>query len=102
MVSSPGFVSNTCHSFALFRLAFASPSDVSSLSLPHALTRWLILLKARRQEINPLRPVVSTRFQVLFTPLAGVLFTFPSRYFCAIGRQMYLALDSGLPFFPQN
>ena len=52
--------------YALFRLAFASPPDVSSLSLPHALTRWLILLKARRQELNPLRPVVSTRFQVLF------------------------------------
>ena len=29
---------------------------------------------------SPLRPVVSRRFQVLFTPLAGVLFTFPSRY----------------------
>ena len=87
---------------ALFRLAFASPPDVSSLGLPHALTRWLILLKARRQDMMPLRPVVSARFQVLFTPLAGVLFTFPSRYFCAIGRQMYLALDSGLPFFTQN
>ena len=88
--------------YALFRLAFAPPSDVSSLSLPHALTRWLILLKARRQGTKPLRPVVSTRFQVLFTPLAGVLFTFPSRYFCAIGLQLYLALDSGLPIFPQN
>ena len=52
--------------YALFRLAFASPPDVSSLGLPHALTRWLILLKARRQGLNPLRPVVSTRFQVLF------------------------------------
>ena len=37
---------------ALFRLAFASPSTVSVLSLPHALTRWLILLKARRQGIK--------------------------------------------------
>ena len=88
--------------YALFRLAFAPPPTVSVLSLPHALTRWLILLKARRQEIYSLRPVVSTRFQVLFTPLAGVLFTFPSRYFFAIGRQMYLALDSGLPIFTQN
>ena len=51
---------------ALCRLAFASPSGVSPLSLPHTLTRWLILLKARRQGTKPLRPVVSTRFQVLF------------------------------------
>ena len=41
--------------------------------------------KARRHRINPLRPLVSTRFQVLFTPLFGVLFTFPSRYQFTIG-----------------
>ena len=41
--------------------------------------------KARRHRINPLRPLVSTRFQVLFTPLFGVLFTFPSRYWFTIG-----------------
>ena len=38
--------------YALFRLAFAPPPTVSVLSLPHALTRWLILLKARRQGIK--------------------------------------------------
>src|SRR5690606_28990579 len=41
--------------------------------------------KARRHAINALRPLVSTRFQVLFTPLFGVLFTFPSRYWFTIG-----------------
>ena len=41
--------------------------------------------KARRHGIAPLRPLVSTRFQVLFTPLFGVLFTFPSRYWSTIG-----------------
>ena len=57
---------------ALFRLAFAPPSGVSPLSLQQQLTRWLILLKARRQGLNPLRPVVSTRFQVLFhSPYRG-------------------------------
>ena len=50
---------------ALFRLAFASPPTVPVLSLPQKLTRWLILLKARRQTCV-LRPVVSTRFQSLF------------------------------------
>jgi hypothetical protein len=29
---------------------------------------------------------VGVRFQVFFTPLVGVLFTFPSRYWFAIGR----------------
>ena len=41
--------------------------------------------KARRHGIYPLRPLVSTRFQVLFTPLFAVLFTFPSRYLFTIG-----------------
>jgi len=49
-----------------------------------------------------LRLLVSVRFQVLFTPLAGVLFTFPSRYWSAIGQQEYLALGSGLPSFPPD
>ena len=67
MVSSPGFVSNMRHSFALFRLGFPAPSTVTVLSSPRTLTRWLILLKARRQnDKSPLRPVVSTQFQILF------------------------------------
>ena len=32
-----------------------------------------------------LRPLVSVWFQDLFTPLLGVLFTFPSRYWYTIG-----------------
>jgi hypothetical protein len=36
-----------------------------------------------------LRPLVSTRFQVLFHSPPGVLFTFPSRYLFAIGRKRY-------------
>ena len=31
--------------------------------------------------------LVDMRFQVLLTPLTGVLFTFPSRYLFTIGRQ---------------
>ena len=41
--------------------------------------------KARRPPTNQLRPLVSVWFQVLFTPLLGVLFTFPSRYWFTIG-----------------
>jgi hypothetical protein len=36
--------------------------------------------------------LVDTRFQGLFTPLAGVLFAFPSRYWFAIGRQGVFSL----------
>src|SRR5262249_17022522 len=35
---------------------------------------------------------VGIRFQVSFTPLVGVLFTFPSRYLFAIGRARVLRL----------
>lgn len=40
--------------------------------------------KARRHP-EGLRPLVSAWFQVLFTPLFEVLFTFPSRYWFTIG-----------------
>src|SRR6185312_15161936 len=36
--------------------------------------------------------LVDTRFQGLFTPLAGVLFAFPSRYWFTIGRQVVFRL----------
>ena len=36
--------------------------------------------------------LVDTRFQVLFTPLTGVLFAFPSRYWFTIGRQVVFSL----------
>src|SRR4030067_3789254 len=36
--------------------------------------------------------LVDTRFQGLFTPLAGVLFAFPSRYLFTIGRQVVFSL----------
>ena len=36
--------------------------------------------------------LVNIRFQKLFTPLAGVLFTFPSRYWFTIGHQVVFSL----------
>ena len=41
-------------------------------------------------------------FRISFTPLAGVLFTIPSRYWFAIGRLEYLALGGGPPCFPPD
>lgn len=41
-------------------------------------------------------------FRISFTPLHGVLFTVPSRYWCTIGRHQYLALGCGHPCFPPD
>ena len=40
----------------------------------------------------PLRLLVGARFQVYFTALTGLLFTFPSRYLFTIGDVEYLVL----------
>jgi hypothetical protein len=44
-----------------------------------------------------LRLLVSIRFQVSFTPLVGVLFTFPSRYLFTIGHQGVFRLGGWSP-----
>lgn len=49
-----------------------------------------------------LRHFVDTRFQILFTPLPGYFFTFPSRYYTLSVTDEYLALESGLPRFSQG
>src|SRR3989304_5886026 len=56
--------------------------------------------KARRHRTSLLRPLVSTRFQVLFHSPSGVLFTFPSRYSFTIGRQGVLSLAEWSPRVP--
>ena len=49
--------------------------------------------KVRRHPVyTRLRPFVGNRFQVLLTPLTGVLFTFPSRYWFTIGRLLVFSL----------
>src|SRR5699024_9060304 len=82
-----------------FGLPEAPCSDSLSLRLrlltltSHAVvTRRFILQKARRHPFKRLRLLVSTRFQVLFHSPPGVLFTFPSRYWFAIGRQGVFSL----------
>jgi hypothetical protein len=44
-----------------------------------------------------LRLFVCIRFQVCFTPLIGVLFTFPSRYLFTIGQSVVLSLGGWSP-----
>jgi hypothetical protein len=59
-------------------------------------TRGPIIQKVRRHPCG-LRLLVGIRFQVSFTPLVGVLFTFPSRYLCTIGRQGVFRLGGWSP-----
>ena len=61
-------------------------------------TRGPIIQKVRRHTSRVLRLLVSVRFQVSFTPLVGVLFTFPSRYLCTIGRQVVFRLRGWSPY----
>src|ERR1041385_9087129 len=69
-------------------------------------TRRLILQKARHQATGkpatPFDCLWARGFRYCFTPLIGVLFTFPSRYSFTIGRQEYIALDGGPPSFPHE
>jgi hypothetical protein len=95
MDSSPGFWSTTSDERARFRLAFAS-APPSGVNPPDMVTRGLIMQKACRNPKGP-RQLVGTRFQVCFTPLAGVLFTFPSRYWSTIGHRLVFSLGGWAP-----
>jgi hypothetical protein len=68
---------------ALFRLAFAPAS-------PHGLAHSSKGTLSQTQGL--LQLIVDQRFQVLFHSPPGVLFTFPSRYSCTIGRLRILSL----------
>lgn len=90
----------TCRPFGL---AFAPAPAVPALTSRRTTTRRLILQKARRHR----HKICSDRleahgFRLCFTPLAGVLFTVPSRYWFPIGRMPYLALGRGRPSFPPD
>ncbi len=69
---------------------------LTGLATPDTMTRGLIMQKACRNPVGP-RHLVGTRFQVCFTPLKGVLFTFPSRYWFAIGHRLVFSLGGWAP-----
>ena len=71
--------------------------SLRGLASPRAATRWLILQKARRHTAWVLRLLGGARFQVLFHSPLGVLFTFPSRYWFAIGHRRVLSLGGWSP-----
>ena len=99
MDRSPGFASTACDSLAILKTRFRCGS-LQSLTSPHTVTRWLILQKARRHTEMVLRLLVGARFQVLFHSPPGVLFTFPSRYWFAIGHRRVFSLGGWSPLLP--
>ncbi len=101
MGRSPGFGSTPNDMVALFRLAFAMAPHRRCLTEPLKVTRRSIMQKVRRHPVRRsgigLRPLVSAWFQVLLTPLIGVLFTFRSPYLSTIGRRVVLSLGGWAP-----
>ena len=53
--------------------------------------------KSTTSHLNVLCVLVNIRFQVLFHSPPGVLFTFPSQYFSAIGHQVVFRLGEWSP-----
>ena len=97
MDRSPGFASTTYDYNAILKARFHYGS-FQNLTSPHIVTRWLILQKARRHAARALRLLVGIRFQVLFHSPLGVLFTFPSRYWFAIGHKRVFSLREWSPW----
>ena len=108
MGRSPGFASTPCDWIALLRLGFPTAPHLRCLTLPQKVTRRLIMQKARghplpaRRRIIGLPQLVGVWFQVLLTPLIGVLFIVRSRYFSLSVVEEYLALEGGPPSFTQS
>ena len=101
MGRSPGFASTTCDLIALFRLGFPTAPSLRDLALPQTVTRRFIMQKARRHPLPlraiGLRQLVGAWFQVLLTPLIGVLFIVQSPYLSTIGRDGVLSLGGWAP-----
>ena len=112
MGSSPRFGSLPGH-WPPFRTRFRSGSACRSLSLAtnkhssaHS-TKGTPSPSSLRSPSRGIRLPGSDRpeargFRLYFTPLDGVLFTVPSRYWFTIGRRRYLALGRGRPRFPPD
>jgi hypothetical protein len=91
---------------ALVRLGFPAATGIAPSASPRTVTRRFVLQKAR-DHATPNGATRSRRlsahgFRICFTPRCGVLFTFPSRYWCTIGRMRYAALEGGPPCFRRD
>ena len=97
-----GFGSAPRDLHALFRLAFAPAPRLRTLSLAAQDNSQAHSTKGTPPPLEGRGILPVHGFRFYFTPLAGVLFTFPSRYLFAIGSRVYSALDRGRPGFGQG
>ena len=79
---------------ALFRLGFPPAPALQCLNLASHRNSQAHYAKGTPSGITPLRPLVSSWFQVLFHSPPGVLFTFPSRYCFTIGGCLVFSLGT--------
>ena len=95
-------VSGLLHAtIALFRLGFPAAPALNALTSLHkrnSLARSSI--STTSHSLIVLRLLVNIGFQVLFHSPPGVLFTFPSRYYSAIGHQVVFRLGGWSPLLP--
>ena len=71
---------------------FPFASDAERLRLATDNNSQTHYAKGKQSPLAGLLHIVCNRFQVYFTPLTGVLFTFPSRYLFTIGCQGVFSL----------
>ena len=94
--SSPGFASAACDCTPLQgSLSLRLVSQLNLAACRHSLAHSTKGTPSRR--LRPLRLLVGARFQALFHSPLGVLFTFPSRYWFAIGHRRVFSLGGWSP-----
>ena len=94
-------VSGLMHAtLALFTLGFPAAPDIHVLNLAPYINSPDHSTKGTTSHLNVLCVLVNIRFQVLFHSPPGVLFTFPSQYFSAIGHWVVFRLGGWSPLLP--
>ena len=92
MGSSPHFGSNTFYYSRAIHTRFRCGSSRKGLSQAVCINSLAHSSIGTPSRHKPLRLLVDMWFQFYFTPLTGVLFTFPSRYLFTIDLKKYVAL----------
>ena len=100
MGRSHGFGSNTTNFIRPIKTRSRCGSAPEALNLASYIHSPDHCTKGTRSTVDGLSVLVNTRFQVLFHSPPGVLFTFPSQYFFAIGHQVVFRLGGWSPRIP--
>ena len=95
--SSTGFWSTARDSKRPFRTRFRCGSPPEGLTSPRAVTRGLIMQKACGHSLAAAPTARGHAVSGLFHSPPGVLFTFPSRYWFAIGHRLVFSLGGWAP-----